>query len=128
MIRGKRLWLLSTGLTAACALAGVWLAGGLNGSPRALAAGGDLTIRTVAFTPGQIAIRVANAESSEETIAVVTVDDAIVPFRCTGSERLGRRSSTTVDVPFDWVGGDPYRIGVTSSNGRETSADIAAPQ
>lgn len=83
-------------------------------------------IRRITFRPGEIKIRVTNPQRPKLTIATVTVDDAIVPFRLEGPATLGRLRSSTVVVPFDWVDGDPYTVGIVSSRGIETRAEIAA--
>lgn len=83
-------------------------------------------IRRVEFRPGEITIRVTNPQRPKLTIAIVTVDDAIVPFRLKGPATLGRLRSSTVVVPLHWVDGDPYTVGITSSRGIETRAEIAA--
>jgi uncharacterized OB-fold protein/zinc transporter ZupT len=59
-------------------------------------------------------------------IASVTIDDAIVPFHTDGPTRLGRLRSSRIVVPYQWVDGDPYSVGVTSSTGIETTASVAA--
>jgi ZIP family zinc transporter len=83
-------------------------------------------IRRVEFKPAQIRIRVTNPQRQKLTIASVTVDDAIVPFRLDGPETLGRLRSSTIVVPFQWVEDDPYTVGVTSASGIETSFDVPA--
>jgi zinc transporter, ZIP family len=83
-------------------------------------------IRRVEFRPGEIRIRVTNPQREKLTIATVTVDDAVFPFRVDGPSTLDRLRSSTVIVPFEWVDGDPYRVGITSSRGIETTTDIAA--
>jgi ZIP family zinc transporter len=83
-------------------------------------------VRRVEFKPGEIRIRVTNPQRQRLTIAVVTVDDAVVPFRLDGPASLKRLRSSTIVVPFSWVDGDPYTVGVTSSHGVETTAEIAA--
>jgi zinc transporter ZupT len=83
-------------------------------------------VRRVEFKPDEIRIRVTNPQRQELTIASVTVDDAIVPFRLDGPAELGRLRSSTVIVPFQWVEDDPYTVGVTSSSGIETSFDVPA--
>jgi zinc transporter, ZIP family len=86
----------------------------------------EFDIRRVEFKPGQIRIRVTNPQREELTIASVTVDDAIVPYRLEGSATLERLRSATIVVPFDWVEGDPISVGVTSSTGIETVEEIPA--
>ncbi len=86
----------------------------------------ELDIRRVELRPGEIRIRVRNPQHDAITVASVTVDDAIVPFRLDGPRRIGRLRSTTIVVPYDWVEGDPLAVGVTSSSGIETTKEIAA--
>ena len=86
----------------------------------------QVDIRRVTFEPGEIGIRVTNPQRQDLTIAMVTVDDAIVPFEVDGPATLGRLRSATIVVPFDWVEGDPISVGVTSSTGIETVQEIAA--
>jgi zinc transporter, ZIP family len=86
----------------------------------------EFDIRRVQFEPGAIKIRVTNPQRDDLTIASVTVDDAIVPFRLDGDARLGRLRSATIQVVYDWVDGDPISVGVTSSTGIETTSDVAA--
>ncbi len=83
-------------------------------------------IRRVEFEPGEIRIKVTNPQTDDLTIASVTVDDAIVPFRVDGSQTLKRLRSAAIVVPYQWVKDDPISVGVTSSTGIETTEDIAA--
>jgi ZIP family zinc transporter len=86
----------------------------------------EFHIRRVEFKPGEIRIRVTNPQRADLTIASVTVDDAIVPFHTDGPVTLDRLRSSTIIVPFQWVDGDPYTVGVTSSSGIETQFVIPA--
>jgi zinc transporter, ZIP family len=86
----------------------------------------EFDIRRVEFKPGEISIRVTNPQRQKLTIASVTVDDAIVPFRVDGPATLDRLRSSTIVVPIQWVEGDPYTVGVTSSSGIESTFDVAA--
>jgi ZIP family zinc transporter len=86
----------------------------------------QFNVRRVEFKPGEIRIRVTNPQRPKLTIASVTVDDAIVPYRLDGPAALGRLRSSTIIVPFQWVEDDPYTVGVTSSSGIQTTFDIPA--
>jgi zinc transporter ZupT len=86
----------------------------------------EFDIRRVEFKPGEISIRVTNPQRQKLTIASVTVDDAIVPFSVDGPATLDRLRSSTIVVPIQWVEGDPYTVGVTSSSGIESTFDVAA--
>lgn len=83
-------------------------------------------IRRVEFVPGEIRIHVRNPQAENLTIAVVTVDDAIVPFAVDGDPTLGRLGSRTIVVPFQWVEEDPYVVGVTTASGVQTTAEVPA--
>ncbi len=86
----------------------------------------ELDIRRVEFRPGEIKIKVTNPQRDEITIALVSVDDAIVPYRLDGDRTLGRLRSTAIVIPFDWVQDEPIVVGITSSSGIETSKEIPA--
>jgi zinc transporter, ZIP family len=86
----------------------------------------EFDVRRVEFKPGEIRIRVTNPQREDLTIAAVTVDAAIVPYRLEGQATLKRLRSATIVVPFDWVEGDPISVGVTSSTGIETTEEIPA--
>ena len=86
----------------------------------------EFDIKRIELHPGEIRIDVRNPQAEELTIASVTVDDAIVPFTVDGAATLKRLRSSTIVVPYGWVEGDPLTVGVTSSTGIETVAEVAA--
>ena len=86
----------------------------------------EFDIRRVELSPGEVRIRVTNPQREDLTIATVTVDDAIVPFTVEGDDTLGRLRSSTIVVPYDWVEEEPLAVGVTSSTGIQTTAEVAA--
>ena len=101
------------------------LADGLVGTTRRPRTTFD--VRRVAFEPGEIQIRVTNPQPDDLTIAVVTVDDAIVPFtaRRAADARpasLDARSSSRSSGCED----EPIAVGVTSSTGIQTAEEIPA--
>ena len=123
-----RLWALAPLLLLALAVAFVVSQGDrvvdlVGGRPPPV---DELDVRRVEFRDGEIRLQVRNPQTAELTIAVVTVDDAIVPFTLDGPATLGRLRSSTIVIPFDWVEDDPIAIGVTSSTGIQTTHAIAA--
>ena len=86
----------------------------------------ELDVRRIGLSPGEIRITVRNPQRDDITIASVTVDDAIVPFSTDGPTTLGRLRTSEIVVPYDWVENDPLAVGVTSSTGIETVAEVAA--
>jgi len=123
-----RLWalvplLLLAGVVALFASTGTSLLDLVGRAPPPL---DQFNVRRVEFKPGEIRIRVTNPQRPKLTIASVTVDDAIVPYRLDGPAALGRLRSSTIIVPFEWVKDDPYTVGVTSSSGIQTTFDVPA--
>jgi zinc transporter, ZIP family len=109
----------------------VSLFGAAGGSVVDLLGGGppqadEFDIRRVEFKPGRIEIRVTNPQQDDLTIAQVTVDDAIVPFRLDGPQTLDRLRSSTILVDYDWIEDEPIAVGVTSSTGIQTTHEVAA--
>jgi zinc transporter, ZIP family len=86
----------------------------------------EFDIRRVEFHEGEIRIDVRNPQRDELTIALVTVDDAIVPFELDGPSTLDRLRSSEIVVAYDWVEDEPISVGVTSSTGIQTTKEIAA--
>jgi zinc transporter ZupT len=125
---GWRLWALVPLLLLAVAVAFVISQGDrvvdlVGGSPPPA---DEFDVRRVEFREGEIRLEVRNPQRDDLTIAVVTVDDAIVPFTLDGPATLGRLRSSTIVVPFEWVEDDPIAIGVTSSTGIQTTHEVAA--
>ena len=102
---GWRLWALVPLLLLAVAVALVVSLGDrvvdlVGGSPPPA---DEFDVRRVEFREGEIRVQVRNPQRDDLTIAVVTVDDAIVPYTLDGPATLERlRSSTIVD---------PVRVG-----------------
>jgi zinc transporter ZupT len=115
--------LLLVGVVSLFAATGGSLTGLIGSSPPQP---DEFDIRRVEFHPGEVRIRVTNPQQDDLTIATVTVDDAIVPYRLDGPATLGRLRSSTIVVPFDWVPDEPIAVGVTSSTGIQTTKEIAA--
>jgi zinc transporter, ZIP family len=86
----------------------------------------EFDIRRVEFHEGEIRINVRNPQRDEITIALVTVDDAIVAFELDGPRTVERLRSSEIVVSYDWVEDEPISVGVTSSTGIQTTKEIAA--
>ena len=86
----------------------------------------EFDIRRVELRHGQVRIEVRNPQRDDLTIALVTVDDAIVNYSLDGPATLGRLGTSTIVVPYDWVEDEPLSVGVTSSTGIQTTHQIPA--
>ena len=125
---GWRLWafvplVLLVGVVAAFAATGGSIIDLLGRAPPPA---DEFDVRRVEFKPGEIKVLVTNPQREDLTIAQVTVDDAIVPFRVDGDQTLSRLRSATIVIPYAWVRDEPIGIGVTSSTGIQTTQAIAA--
>jgi zinc transporter, ZIP family len=114
---------LLIGIAAAFVQSGGSITGLVGSSPPPADA---FDVRRVEFSPGEIRVLVRNPQPEDLTIAVVTVDDAIVPFTLDGDATLGRLRSRTITIPYTWVEDDPYLIGITSSTGIQTTHEVPA--
>lgn len=86
----------------------------------------ELSVSRVLFEDGAIVVRVTNPQPDPITIGVVTVDNAIANFSIDGSATLERFDRAKIRIPFAWNEGDPYAIGITSSTGIQTIANVTA--
>jgi ZIP family zinc transporter len=125
---GWRLWALVPIVLLALAVALVVSLGDrvvdlVGGSPPPA---DEFDVRRVDFREGEIRVLVRNPQRDDLTIAVATVDDAIVPYTLDGPATLGRLRSTTIVIPYLWVEDDPIAIGVTSSTGIQTTTEVPA--
>jgi zinc transporter ZupT len=125
---GWRLWALVPLVLLAVAVALVVSLGDrvvdlVGGSPPAA---DEFDVRRVDFREGEIRVLVRNPQREDLTIAVVTVDDAIVPYTLDGPSTLERLRSSTIVIPYLWVEDDPIAIGVTSSTGIQTTTEVPA--
>ena len=77
----------------------------------------EVSIRKVAFSPGQITLTIRNTGPTAVDMTLVTVDEAIWKAEFSPSRHLSHLQEATVRIPFDWVDGDPYKIALFTSNG-----------
>lgn len=86
----------------------------------------DLAVERTVLDPGEIELTVRNDGPDPASIAQVKVNDAFVPFTASGGQRVGRLGASTLTIPYAWVEGEAYEIGLLTSTGGTISADIAA--
>jgi ZIP family zinc transporter len=123
-----RLWPLVPLLALVAVVAGFAASGGsvLDLLGRTPPPADEFHVRRVELHPGEIRIHVTNPQRDDLTIAQVSVDDALVPYRVDGHATLGRLDSATISVPYDWIPDEPLAVGVTSSTGIQTTHELAA--
>src|ERR671916_120805 len=90
----------------------------------------EISIERIEFQEGgRIIAFVRNTGPIDVTVAQADVNDRILPAAIEPGKELPRFAEAKVIIPFPWNEGEPYEIGVTSSDGTRFSkgVDAAAP-
>lgn len=86
----------------------------------------EVTLERIEFADKLIIAHVRNTGPQMIEIAQVDVNDRIVPVAIEPSKILLRLETAKVVIPFEWVEGKPYTIGVTTSDGVRFAKSIQA--
>jgi ZIP family zinc transporter len=86
----------------------------------------EVTIERIEFQEGKVVAYVRNTGPEEIEIAQADVNDRIIPAAVEPSKILPRLAEAKVIVPFDWIAGVPYEVGVTTSDGTRFSKGVDA--
>src|SRR6185503_6012330 len=84
----------------------------------------DVAVERTTLHPGEIDLTVRNDGPDPVDVAQVRVNDAFVPFTSSDGRRVGRLGATELTIPYDWVEGEAYDIGLLTSTGGTVSAEI----
>jgi ZIP family zinc transporter len=90
----------------------------------------EISIERIEFQEGgKIIAFIRNTGPIDVTVAQADVNDRIQQAAIEPSKELPRLAEAKVIIPFPWNEGEPYEIGVTSSDGTRfsKSVDAAAP-
>ena len=90
----------------------------------------EISIERIEFQEtGRIIAFIRNTGPIDVTVAQADVNDRILPAAIEPGNELARLAEAKVIIPFPWNEGEPYEIGVTSSDGTRFSkgVDAAAP-
>lgn len=85
----------------------------------------EVSIRRVEFVPGEIKLTIRNTGPLPVDMTLVTVDEAIWKAEFSPGRHLDRLREATVNIPYDWVEGDPYILTLFTSNGLSFSKEVA---
>jgi zinc transporter ZupT len=87
----------------------------------------EISIERIEFQEGgRIIAYIRNTGPIDVTVAQADVNDRILPAAIEPSKELPRLAEAKVIIPFPWNEGDPYEIGVTSSDGTRFSKGVNA--
>jgi ZIP family zinc transporter len=90
----------------------------------------EISIERIEFQEDEKIIAfIRNTGPIDVTVAQADVNDRILPAAVEPGKELPRLAEAKVIIPFPWNEGEPYEIGVTSSDGTRFSkgVDAAAP-
>jgi ZIP family zinc transporter len=86
----------------------------------------EITIEKIEFHDNQIITLIRNTGPTEITISQADVNDRIQAAAIEPSKMLPRLSEAKIIIPFLWNQGEPYEIGITTSDGIRFSKIIQA--
>jgi len=87
----------------------------------------EISIERIEFQEGgRIIAYIRNTGPIDVTVAQADVNDRILPAAIEPSKELPRLVEAKVIIPFPWNEGEPYEIGVTSSDGTRFSKGVNA--
>ena len=91
----------------------------------------ELSIERTVLEPGSIALTVRNDGPDTVTVAQAFVNDAYVDFDVAERE-IARLRAQTVHIPYPWIEGEAYEVGLLTSTGatfmHEIGAAVATPE
>src|SRR5262245_29066222 len=85
----------------------------------------ELSIERTVLEPGSIALTVRNDGPDTVTLAQAFVNDAYVDFDV-GEREIDRLRAQTVHIPYPWIEGEAYEVGLLTSTGATFLHEIAA--
>jgi zinc transporter ZupT len=86
----------------------------------------EITIEKIEFQNDKIVAFIRNTGPEEVEIAQADINDRMIPAAIEPSKTLSRLAEAKVIVPFSWIAGVPYEVGVTSSDGTRFSKSVEA--
>lgn len=90
----------------------------------------SISIEKIEFQHGdKIVVYIRNTGPTETKIAQADIDDRIHPAAIEPARVLSRLGTARVVIPFPWNAGEPYEVGITTSDGVRfhKSIEAAAP-
>jgi zinc transporter ZupT len=88
----------------------------------------EITIERIEFQDGKIVAFLRNTGPMTVTVAQADINDRIQPAAIEPSKNLPRLAVAKVIIPFSWNRGEPYEVGITTSDGVrfKKSIEVAA--
>ena len=126
-LRGVPTWGLVAGAVAliAAVLIALAVAGGDSLPDRLGPPVEELAVERAELTPGRIDLTLRNTGPDAVQVAQVFVNDAYVDFQG-ADDPIGRLGSSTIELEYPWIEGQPYLISLVTSTGVVIEHDVGA--
>ena len=86
----------------------------------------EVTIEKIEFQNDKIVAFIRNTGPEGVEIAQADINDRMIPAAIEPSKTLSRLAEAKIIVPFSWIAGIPYEVGVTVSDGTRFSKSVEA--
>jgi zinc transporter ZupT len=86
----------------------------------------EITIERIEFQDGKIVALLRNTGPTVITVAQADINDRIQPAAIEPSKNLSRLAVAKVIIPFSWNRGEPYEVGITTSDGIRFKKSVEA--
>ena len=86
----------------------------------------EITIEKIEFQNDKIVAFIRNTGPEGVDVAQADINDRIIPAGIEPSKTLSRLAEAKVIVPFSWIAGVPYEVGITISDGTRFSKSVEA--
>jgi ZIP family zinc transporter len=86
----------------------------------------EITIEKIEFQNDKIVAFIRNTGPEGVEVAQADINDRMIPAAIEPSKTLSRLAEAKVIVPFSWIAGIPYEVGITSSDGTRFSKSVEA--
>ncbi len=85
----------------------------------------DLTVQRVAMpTENEFVVHVTNGGPDPVTIEQVSVNEALWDFQVEPGATIPRLGSAEITIPYSWIEGEAYEIGMISNTGATFDAEV----
>ena len=86
----------------------------------------EITIEKIEFQNDKIVAFIRNTGPEGVIVAQADINDRMIPAGIEPSKTLSRLAEAKVIVPFSWIAGVPYEVGITVSDGTRFSKSVEA--
>ncbi|HEY5630902.1 MAG TPA: divalent cation transporter, partial [Nitrososphaeraceae archaeon] len=86
----------------------------------------EVTVERIEFQDSKIVALLRNTGPTDVTVSQIDINDRIQPAAIEPGKTLSRLAVAKVVVPFPWNPGEPYEVGITTSDGIRFKKSVEA--